>query len=183
MKQSLFILFCAMFVANGMFAQETTIVRITVNQADALELDASGEPATVGDTEKFEVKGGTSPYLFEWVESNEEEGKNHKVTVKDANNCTVSIYVNVLNFNSLEEIAIESNAYPNPTSDIVHIPVASSDKKVTLLLIDSNGLVLYKNTVDVAGEYYPLSLNSCPVGRYFIQVIGKQAKTYSVIKN
>jgi hypothetical protein len=182
MKKNLFILFCVMFVACGMFAQESTTVKITVNQADALELDASGEPATVGDTEKFEVKGGTLPYQFEWVESNEEEGKDHKVTVKDANNCTVSIYVNVMDFNSLEEITIESNAYPNPTSDIVHIPVTSSDQKVTLLLINSNGLVLYKNTVDVTGEYYPLSLNSCPTGRYFIQVVGNQTKTYSVIK-
>lgn len=166
-------------------AQKTTTVKVKINQADALELDASGEPETVGDISKFEVKGGTPPYSdFVWEEDSAEEGKTHKVTVTDSTKCTVSIYVNVLNFNDIEEIVMEGEtAHPNPTSDIVKIPVPANEKSVTLLIINESGMVLYKNKVTPEGSWHRLSLSSCPAGRYYIQVISKgKTKTYSIIK-
>lgn len=172
---ALLLLFCAFS-----FAQNKTTVKVKVDQADALELDASGEPASIGDISKFIVKGGTAPYDYSWKETNE-PGKTHTVTIEDANKCTSTIYVNVGGSN-IEEIEFEYNAYPNPTNDIVNIPVINTGEKFVLMLIDINGRVLLKETIQTNDLYYPITLNSCPTGKYFIQTIGNTTKTYSIIK-
>ena len=183
MKKYLFISFFMLFCSLCVSAQNKTSVKVTVQQAEALKIDASGEPVSVGDISLFEIKGGTAPYSdYQWEQSNAEAGKDHKVTVKDANNCTVSIYVNVQNFSNIENVEFVQYAYPNPTSDIVNIPISQDDKKVSIKIIDTNGLVLYKNTVEASGETYPLTLKSCTPGKYFIQVTGSKTKTYSIIK-
>ena len=184
MKKELFIYSFALLFPFALFAQTKTVVKAKVVQADALELDASGDPLTVGDISKFEIKGGTAPYSdYQWEQSDEEAGKNHKVTVEDANKCTVSIYVNVQDFTDIETIEFsQQHAYPNPTSDIVNIPISSEDRKVTISLIDANGLLLYKNSIETSGQAYPLTLSSCAPGKYFIRVVGNQTKVYSIIK-
>ena len=183
MKKCLLILSFAMFCSLFVSAQNKTTVKVNVQQADPLKIDVSGEPVSVGDISKFEVKGGTVPYSnYQWEQSNDEAEKNHKVTIRDANNCTVSIYVNVQNFSNIENIEFVQYAYPNPTSDIVNIPISQEDKKVSIKIIDASGLMLYKNTVETSEEFYSLTLQSCVPGRYFIQVTGNKTKTYSIIK-
>ncbi|MDL2223962.1 T9SS type A sorting domain-containing protein [Bacteroidales bacterium OttesenSCG-928-M06] len=183
MKNYYFILFFLLFGALNLFAQNKITVKALVNQADALVLDAKGEPASVGDESKFEVKGGTSPYSDYTWEQSSEAGKTHKVTIKDANNCSVSIYVNVGDGTDIPTLEEEQrNAYPNPAVNIVNIPMPTGEKNAVILIINTEGLVLYKNTVKITESTYPLTLDSCPVGRYFIQVIGEETKTYSIIK-
>lgn len=181
MKSYFVILSFLLCFSFGVFSQNKITVRVAVTQPDSLELDAKGEPSTVGDISKFEVKGGTPPYSdYTWTEATGED-YNYKVTIKDSNNCSASIYVNVTG-TSIEEIEFAENAYPNPTSDIVNIPMPSNEEKVVIMIINIEGKVLYKNTVKVTDSSYPLTLASCNAGRYFIQVVGSSTKTYSIIK-
>lgn len=177
------VLLLCLFASVNSFAQNKLTATVSINQADALELDANGEPAKVGDESKFEVKGGTPPYSgYEWEVSNE-EGKTHKVTIEDSKKCTVSIYVNVEGFTDIPSLELEQkNAYPNPVTEIVNVPIPPVEKQVTLLIFNIEGRVLYKQTITVNEDIYPLSLSSCEPGKYFIQVVGKNTQTYSILK-
>ncbi len=178
------LIFYFLLLSVGVFAQ--TIVKLKIQQADPIELNANGEPLRVGDSSKFEVKGGTFNSLvpeYTWEETSDKAGYTHKVIVKDNNNCTVSIYINVKNTSGIEELSVQQNAYPNPTTDIVNIPLHSTDKnELILIVINEDGKVIFKTSVKANNENYPLSLASCNAGRYFIQVVSGETKTYSVIK-
>ncbi|MCC8147316.1 MAG: T9SS type A sorting domain-containing protein [Bacteroidales bacterium] len=155
-----------MFCSLGALAQSNTTVTVKVNQADALELDATGEPAQVGDVSKFELTGGTPPYSdYTWTQVSQ-EGKTHEVSVQDANNCTVSIFVNVEGFSDIPNLEFEQkNPYPNPATDIVNIPMPAGEEKAVVLIINADGRVLYKNTVETILDTYPLTLSSCEPGK------------------
>lgn len=184
MKNLLFAVAFFMCFALSISAQEKHTLTVTVTQSDPLEFDASGEPAEVGDNSIFEVKGGTPPYSdIEWTPiQGEDPDYTHTVTVSDAHNCSVTLYVNVEGFVDIEEIFVDDRqVYPNPTSSIVNVPMSGSDN-VTVMLINMEGRVLYKTSLKVTDYEYRLSLDSCPAGQYFIQVIGKDTKTYKVIK-
>lgn len=183
--KSNFVLFLSLFFfLSSLSAQDKVVVKATIKQAEPLELETSGDPETIGDISKFEVKGGTAPYSeYTWTEDASEPGKTHQVSLTDAHNCSVSIYVNVTNFSDIEDIAFDSNAYPNPTSDVVNVPIPAHVESVVVSIINAEGLVLYQNTITSPGDVFPLSLATCPTGRYFIRVVSAHhAKTYSIIK-
>ncbi|MDH8702441.1 hypothetical protein M2138_001805 [Dysgonomonadaceae bacterium PH5-43] len=184
-KIHLIVLVLSVLCSVSLSAQDKVTVKAKVNQADELEVDATGEPVSVGDDSVFLIKGGTSPYGSpKWEVVTGEEGKTHKVTVSDSNNCSATILVNVDGFSDVEEISFEEsvNAYPNPTTDIVNIPTPSNEESVAIYIINAEGRVLFKKSIKPTGSTYTLTLASCPSGRYFIQVVGEATKTYSIIK-
>ena len=81
------------------------------------------------------------------------------------------------------EVSANSLVYPNPTDDIVNVPLPLLDEDITIRLVSSEGKVLETKTVTENVSIYPLSLIDYPQGSYFIQVIlPKKTTTYTVIK-
>ena len=182
MKSHLFILLFSLFFSFCAFAQNKVTVKVTLNQPEQLDIVSTGDPAFVGDESKLDVNGGTPPYAYTWEEQTETPNYTHTVTVEDANKCTSLVYVNVDGWSDIEEIGVESNIYPNPTSDIVNVPLPATGEKVVILLINADGLVLSKKALQTSEASYQLSLASYPSGIYFIQVAGNKTKNYSIIK-
>lgn len=77
----------------------------------------------------------------------------------------------------------EKLVYPNPTEDIVNIPLSSSEDKTTILIFNSSGNLLDKKIIGENLSLYELSLADYSQGNYFIRVSSKERSiTYLVIK-
>ncbi|GHV27353.1 hypothetical protein FACS1894176_09170 [Bacteroidia bacterium] len=84
---------------------------------------------------------------------------------------------------AIQPLSTAASVYPNPTADVVHVPLpANGGNKVILLLKNATGRLLFKNIVSDSASESQLSLTSYPSGIYFIQVIATESTMYKVIK-
>lgn len=166
-----------------LFAQNKVVVKVEIKQEEKLSIETLANPIYEGDNSGFDTKGGTPPYSYEWKETDPDSSESYQVTVRDNNNCTQVIYVNLegSNIESIENS--KKYVYPNPTSDIINVPIPENEESVTIRLIEQDGRLLYEKVVKNLAPYYQLSLSSCQNGLHYIQVAGNETKTYSVIKN
>ncbi|NDV46890.1 T9SS C-terminal target domain-containing protein [Paludibacter sp. 221] len=166
-----------------LFSQNKVVVKLTVKQLPAITVNYWEDPDFVGDESKFDITGGTGSYSIGW-EQVQADNPLHKVTIKDDNNCSAEIYVNVGSaLNNVEELSLIFNAYPNPTADIVNVPLSANEAEQTIMLFDENGRMLYRKKInDRAISTYRLSLAACAPGCYYIQVVATEKKSYKVVK-
>ncbi len=165
-----------------LYAQNKTVLKVEVKQQKQLTLEALGNPKYEGDISKLKILGGTAPYTYNWERANDSSTNSYCVTVQDENDCTAVIYINVEGYNDMEEIGLETGIYPNPTTDIVNISLPQTENEVTVRLINSEGVLLYRKTINTIHQIWQLSLNTCLPGKYYIQITGSTTKTYPVIK-
>lgn len=170
--------FCC-FLATAQ--NKTVVLKVEVKQQEKLTLEALEDPAFEGDENALQTSGGTYPYHYTWEKTDNEKLNSYKITVQDNNECTATIYINVEGVSNVEELELASGLYPNPTSDLVNVPLPQ-EQEVTIMLINTEGRLLYQKQINGNAATYQLSLATCMPGKYFVQVVGSQTKTYSVIK-
>lgn len=81
---------------------------------------------------------------------------------------------------------LDTNAqivYPNPTTNVVNIPVIGIVPQVNYKLINSTGQVLQDKTISISNGTIQIDISQFPYGVYYIRVfIGSSFRTYKVVK-
>ena len=150
--------------------------QLTIFQPDSLFLELFGGNVSCGESNdgriEAEISGGVEPYIFDW--SNGDQTQNifdlsigdYSLVVSDSNNCIIA--KNILLTTSSECILIPTVITPNGdgVNDSWEIKNLENYAKVTIQVIDENGLLLfqsegkekwdgsYKGKILQAGTYY-----------------------------
>jgi hypothetical protein len=66
----------------------------------------------------------------------------------------------------VEEEEVEINAYPNPTSDVITIPLAGLEGTAELFVTDMTGKVVMSNNVNMTGSNVQVDVTELPAGYY-----------------
>jgi hypothetical protein len=83
----------------------------------------------------------------------------------------------------IKPVSTAKSVYPNPTADVIHVPLsATGGKNTTVLLKDATGKLLSQKQVANNASETLLSLTNYSSGIYFVQVIAEDNTTYKVIK-
>lgn len=140
------------------------------------------------------VSGGTEPYSYEWMNSDEEvvstesiltglltteQAGEYTLVVTDANGCAVSASGTVLNTDEIES-TIQWNISPIPTSDLLNILIQEDGTKSLRLYNAMGQLVVEKEFV---GQQYSLDLRAYAQGGYllYISTEGKHQITERIL--
>jgi hypothetical protein len=177
------IFFC--FATMGVSAQ--TVLKMDMpKQADrALKVVAlfeeeipEGIPVVLG-LMGYEIDGGTTPYLFEWLLNNKVVSTNDiavftasksdqlVLKVTDNNNCRASTSFN-LKFAQLEPAkSVSIKIYPTLVIDKIQVDLPSElESEALVRILDLKGNVVYSKTIAKSGSI-PIGLVS---GTYFVSV-------------
>lgn len=117
-------------------------IKHTINETDSLRFTILGNPTWI----PIPVP---KSYIYEWFTNNEKDALLRISTTEAGGNETVtSIEYRDLNLtNSLDELAIDFNIYPNPASQVISISNYPLDSK--FYIVDNNGrVVLNGNLTD-----------------------------------
>jgi hypothetical protein len=180
--------------------QEVTI-NVPVSQARLLEVDAGPDIPMAGQDsvmlgEDVEVVGGAPGFTYVWKDQpgNSFAGQFvfasspgvYSLTVNDANNCTASDSLGVIEAVSAQERSQGIlRLYPNPTAGIISVPVIDQGSPLILKIISPGGEIVYAKTHHPAGteNYIILNLENLHGGLYFIRMTDRiSSRVYSFIK-
>jgi hypothetical protein len=84
---------------------------------------------------------------------------------------------------NLEE-PVKVTIYPNPASEVINIQFESStDKEISLYLLDSQGRLVKTDKIEVATINKTIDLQELPAGIYYLRLTkGKLVNVYKVVK-
>ena len=89
---------------------------------------------------------------------------------------------------SVNEVAQDNSktaVYPNPTNEVINIPVRDLKGNYSISIWDMSGIKYFDMSVDKEGEELSVDVSSLPSGSYFYEIfVGKQrVKNGTFIKN
>ena len=195
-----FLLIVALFIINSIYAQ--TVVKMDMpQQADQpLKVVAlfdeeipEGIPVVLGIM-GYDVEGGISPYLFEWMLNDEvistsdiaiftpSVGDDLSLKVTDNNKCraTTSFNLKVAEIPGLTSNQDEAiNIYPTVVSSYIHIEFPSENgEKAWIRILDITGKLVHEEYVS---ESQDVSIQLTP-GTYFVSLkVGDINKVKKII--
>ncbi len=195
-----FLLLVALFVLNSISAQ--TVVKMDMPQQADQELKVvalfdeeipEGIPVVLG-LMGYDVAGGITPYLFEWMLNGEvistsdiaiftpKKGDDLSLQVIDDNMCRANTSFN-LKVASIPENETESEdkikIYPTVVSKSIHLEFPSSnEEKAWLRILDINGKLVHQEYIS---ESKDVNIELTP-GTYFVSLkIGNLNKVQKII--
>jgi len=134
--------------------------------------------ATTGGTATG--SGGSVTYTVGQVSFKTYSGTNGSVAQGVQQPYEISVVTAIRN---TEDISLEMNVYPNPTSGAFKLTVRSSDhKNLRFRIYDVNGLLLQDKKIE--SEETEIYLNDFSASVYFLKVIrnNRELKVFKVIK-
>jgi hypothetical protein len=144
------------------------------SQLNATVLTSTANSSNNGSID-LSVSGGTPAYTYLWNTNETSEdlsnlaAGNYSVTVTDANGCQTIVNAEVMVESTNALIDQENNEwmiYPNPTDNDATIEWGNNDVD-ELIITDSNGKIMSRNTVVNENNYKVQNLSS---GIYFVSL-------------
>ncbi|MFY0672805.1 MAG: T9SS type A sorting domain-containing protein [Bacteroidia bacterium] len=165
--------------ASGCSANDS----VEISSPDSLLVFESGTEPTWGGLARgvafVSAKGGVEPYKYRWDDEDNTKGEtlsgvaagDYKVTITDANDCTVEQTLTVEELpSSLDEVLIADFVYPNPASDVLIINNENNFNKIEIYNTKAQ-LVLQKELTIGSSTINTAALNS---GIYLVKLIGEK---------
>lgn len=129
------------------------------------------------------ASGGTAPYNYTWSTGasadtlyNVPDGV-YRVTVTDASACSMTGYVGNVNMVGISETALtETQVYPNPVRDVLHVDLPNS-KDAMLQLLSVEGKVLLTQSLVQGNNNVPT--NGLAKGMYICRISNSVGTTHS----
>ncbi len=137
----------------------------------------------IGGETTLTAEGGVS-YVWSNGETGESisvsptENTTYSVVVTDENGCTAMAETIVYVTEGIDDVANNTEIYPNPTKNVVNISAAGMQ---SIRLMDLQGQVVYESVV--SGNNSQIDMGSLSNGQYVLQVVTRNGiSSYKVVK-
>jgi hypothetical protein len=187
--------------ATGLAAGPYSVTVKDANMCSATASTSVSQPATAlsattsqtGNSATVAAAGGTNPYTYTWSTTPVQTAAtatgltagSYSVTVKDANNCTVSKSIVITSIIDAEAAGFSLvRVYPNPSNGAFTLNIEMNDAStVSLSIMDITGKVVYGDNLGVVSKLTKaINIQGMAAGVYSIRyTTGKGIATQKLI--
>lgn len=175
---------------SGVYTHDTTTA-LGCPRVETLNLTIPVVEASIIGNTQIEIGGETTLTAgggVSYVWSNGETGESitvsptenttYSVVVTDENGCTATAETTVYVTEGIDEVANNTEVYPNPTKNVVNISAAGMQ---SIRLMDLQGQVVYESVV--GGNNSQIDMGSLSNGQYVLQVVTRNGiSSHKVVK-